>query len=106
MSSDSFFKLIDRERLCLKKEICKELDRSYKDLVIFGRVESEMKEYETSSNPAERVLEKLKALRPGMKLGEFEKILRDIERLDVVEVIYNHHLSCALCRRNSFDYKA
>lgn len=65
-----------------------------------------MKEYETSFNPAERVLEKLKASRPGMKLEEFEQILQRIKRLDVVEVVYNHHLSCTLCRRNKFDSKA
>ena len=65
-----------------------------------------MKEYEASSNPAERVLEKFMALRPGMKIEKFEQILSDIKRLDVVDVIYNHHLSCSLCRRNSFDSKA
>jgi len=65
-----------------------------------------MKEYEASSNPAERVLEKLKALHPGMKLKEFEQMLLHIKRLDVVDVIHNHHLSCTLCRRNRFDAKA
>ena len=64
-----------------------------------------MKEYEASSNPAERVLEKLKASHPGMKLEQFQKILVDIKRLDVVEVIHKHHLSCTLCRRNRFDSK-
>ena len=106
LPSDSFFNLINRERLCLKEEICKELDKSYKELAIIGRVESEMKEYEASSNPAERVLEKLKALYPRMKLEEFQKILVNIKRLDVVEVIHKHHLSCTLCRRNRFDSKA
>lgn len=65
-----------------------------------------MKEYEASSNPAERVLEKLKALHPVMKLKEFEQMLLHIKRLDVVDVIHNHHLSCTLCRRNRFDAKA
>jgi len=65
-----------------------------------------MKDYEASSNPAELVLEKLKALHPGMKLGEFEQMLLYIQRLDVVEVIHNHHLSCTFCRRNKFDSKA
>ncbi|XP_020604657.1 uncharacterized protein LOC110043535 [Orbicella faveolata] len=106
LPDDSFFKLINRERLCLKEDICKELDRSYKELAILGRVESGMKEYEANSNPAERVLEKLRALHPGMKLKEFEQMLLHIKRLDVVDVIHNHHLSCTLCRRNRFDVKA
>lgn len=65
-----------------------------------------MKEYEASSNPAECVLERLKDLHPSMKLAEFEQILLHIKRLDVVEVIHNHHLSCTLCRKNKFDSKA
>ncbi|KAL9971590.1 hypothetical protein ACROYT_G017770 [Oculina patagonica] len=101
--SDSFFQLINRERLCLKEEICKELNKSFKELAILGRVESEMKEYEASSKPAERVLEKLNALNPDLKLEEFEEMLRKIKRLDTVAVIYNHHLSCTLCQRNRFD---
>ena len=65
-----------------------------------------MKEYKASLNPAERVLERLKALHPGMKLQEFEQMLYHIKRLDIVTVIHNHHLSCTLCRRNKFDSKA
>lgn len=72
MLSDLFFKFINRERLCFKKEICKELDWSYKELVICGRVEFEMKEYEISFNFVECVLEKFKVLYLGMKLKEFE----------------------------------
>lgn len=79
------------------------MNKSFKELAILGRVESEMKEYEASSKPAERVLEKLNALNPDLKLEEFEEMLRKIKRLDTVAVIYNHHLSCTLCQRNRFD---
>lgn len=65
-----------------------------------------MKEYEASSNPAERVLERLNASDPNLKLEEFEEMLHDIKRLDVVAVIHNHHLSCTLCQRNRFDPEA
>ena len=100
---DSFFQLINRERLCLKEEICKELNRSYKELAILGRVESEMAECETSLNPAERVLDRIKAVGPGLKLSEFEDMLRQLKRLDIVQLIQNHHMSCTFCQRNRFD---
>jgi len=103
---DSFFQLINRERLCLKEEICKELSRSYKDLAILGRVDSDLSQYKNSSNPAERVLDRIKALEPGLKLNEFEEMLRKIKRLDIVQLIQNHHLSCTFCQRNRFDSKS
>lgn len=65
-----------------------------------------MKEYEASSNPAERVLERLNASDPNLKLEEFEEMLRNIKRRDAVAVIHNHHLSCTLCQRNRFDPEA
>ena len=102
---DSFFQLINRERLCLKEEICKELNRSYKDLAIYARVDKEMEEYETCSKPAECVLEKIKDSHPSMTLKEFEEMLRHIKRLDVVQLIQNHHFSCTFCQRNRFDSK-
>jgi len=103
---DSFFQLINRERLCLKEEICKELARSYRVLAILGRVDSDMSQYENSPNPAERVLDRIKALEPGLKLNEFEEMLRKIKRLDIVQLIQNHHLSCTFCQRNRFDSKS
>lgn len=104
---DLFFPLINRDRICLKEEICKELNRDgYKNLAIFSRVESEMKEYEASQNPAERVLDRLKASRPQLKLESFLEMLLIIDRRDIVDVIHNHHLSCNLCQKNSFDSEA
>lgn len=108
---DSFFKLINRERTCLKEEICKELNKcnSYKELARFARVELKMEEYETSSlNPAERVLDRIKASEPSLKLAEFEEMLRQLDnkRLDIVNLIQDHHISCTFCQRNRFDPKA
>lgn len=103
---DSFFQLIDRERLCLKEEICKELNRSYKDLAIFARVDKEMEEYEASPKPAECVLKKIKDSVPTITLEEFEEMLRGIKRLDVAQLIQDHHFSCTFCQRNRFDSKA
>ena len=90
----------------MKEEICKQLNSSFRDLAILGRVDSEMQEYEASSNPAERVLERLRASAPDLKLADFEEMLHKIKRLDTVDVIHNHHLSCTLCQRNKFDSKA
>ncbi|KAK2549693.1 hypothetical protein P5673_029818 [Acropora cervicornis] len=103
---DSFFQLINKERLCLKEQICKELSRSYKDLAISARVENKTAEWETSSNPAELVLDTIKASHPKMKLKEFDELLLQMKRLDIVELIQNHHLSCSLCQRNRFDSRA
>lgn len=103
---DSFFQLINKERLCLKEQICKELSRSYKDLAISARVENKTAEWETSSNPAERVLDAIKASHPKMKLKEFDELLLQMKRLDIVELIQNHHLFCSLCERNRFDSRA
>lgn len=103
---DSFFQLINKERLCLKEQICKELSRSYKDLAISARVENKTAEWDTSSNPAELVLDTIKASHPKMKLKEFDELLLQMKRLDIVELIQNHHLSCSLCQRNRFDSRA
>ena len=65
-----------------------------------------MKEYEASQNPAERVLDRLKASRPQLKLESFLEMLLIIDRRDIVDVIHNHHLSCNLCQKNSFDSEA
>ena len=64
-----------------------------------------MAEYETSLNPAERVLDRIKAVGPELKLSEFEDMLRGLKRLDIVQLIHNHHMSCTLCQRNRFDSK-
>lgn len=73
-------------------------------MAICGRVEAEVKElYEGSPNPAERVLDRLKAKRPQLKLKEFQEMLTKIKRNDIAHIIENHHLSCNLCMKNSFD---
>lgn len=103
---DSFFQLINRERLCLKDQICRELGSSYKALAISARVGQDLAEFENSLNPAERVLDRIKASFPETRLNEFEALLRQIERLDIVQLIQDHHLSCTLCQRNRFDWRA
>lgn len=67
-----------------------------------------MKDYEASSNPSERVLDNIKASHPDLELKEFEKMLREKpnKRLDIIDIIQNHHISCTLCQRNRFDAKA
>ena len=55
-----------------------------------------MKEYEASLNPAEHILDRLKASHPaGLKLEAFEQMLCQITRLDIVTsyitIIYPAH---------------
>lgn len=102
---DLFFQLII-ERLCLKEQICKELNKNFKELAISARVEKEIGDCETTLNPAEHVLDTIKASYPRMKLSEFNELLLQIKRRDIVELIQNHHLSCSLCQRNRFDSNA
>ncbi|XP_068702583.1 uncharacterized protein [Montipora foliosa] len=102
---DLFFQLII-ERLCLKEQICKELNKNFKELAISARVEKEIGDCETTLNPAEHVLDTIKASYPRMRLSEFNELLLQIKRRDIVELIQNHHLSCSLCQRNRFDSNA
>ena len=109
LPSDSFFTLIERDRRCLREEICKELNKisdtlgNYKQLAICSRVDIETPEFAAHSNPTERVLERLKAKRPSLTLEEFEEMLHKMQRLDIADLIKNHHTTCLLCKRNKFD---
>ncbi|KAK3754247.1 hypothetical protein QZH41_020145, partial [Actinostola sp. cb2023] len=102
---DDLYKII--ERRCLRAEICQELNKkgvpNWHDLSIYIRIDKLISNIERSDNPADIVLEKLKASRPRLKLEDFNGILKKIRRHDVMDVIMNHHVTCLLCRRNSFD---
>lgn len=67
------------------------------------RIDKQIPDIENNKNPAHIVLERLKTSRPTLKLEDFSVILKKIGRQDIMNVIMNHHISCVLCKRNSFD---
>ncbi|EDO49774.1 predicted protein [Nematostella vectensis] len=103
--SDDLFKVIERN--CLHKKICKELNKTgianWCDVMSYMRKDAMIPDID-AHNPAADVLQRLRAHRPNLKLGEFTEILEKIGRRDVIHEIENHHRTCHLCIRNSFDF--